>query len=165
MSETRMRQIAREEISTYDFGRRITDILLSSNYQLKKELTNHCDLKIENYVEKKLDSQRRDIFQTIRDIGRHDPIIMKNIDEIAQDFKSKFSQHCSEEIAAAKTSISAHLRAEVTNITSIPPYQHIANHIKEETKQEIQSVRTQSNFIIGSLALINVGLLAYIARK
>jgi uncharacterized protein (UPF0147 family) len=165
MSEQRIRQIAREEVSAYDFGRRISDMLTDSHYRLKQDIVQHCDLKIENYVEKKLDSQRRDIFQTIRDIARNDPIVMRNIEQISEDFKTQFSKHCSDETIKSKTAISEHLRAEVNYIGTIPPYEHIANQIKKDTRAEIQTVKTQSNIIIGGLAVVNVALLAYIARR
>jgi hypothetical protein len=165
MSEQRIRQIARDEVSAYDFSRRISDLLTDSHYRLKQDIIQHCDLKIENYVQKKLDSQRRDIFQTIRDISRYDPVVMRNIEQISEDFRTQFSKHCNDEIIKSKGIISEHLRAEVNYIGTIPPYEHIANQIKKETREEIQNVKTQSNIIIGGLAIVNVALLAYIARK
>lgn len=165
MSDSRIRDIAREEIRAYDFNRWVGDLIRDSNYRLKQEIVSHCELKIENMVVRKLDTQRRDIFETLRDFARHDPVVIRNVEQITEEFSKSFTQHCNSEITNAKTAISAHLRSEVTHIGSVEPYQHIVAQMKEDTRKEIKSYQNQTNIIIGGLAIINIGLMAYISRK
>lgn len=142
----------------------IRDIIKSEicNHEFrKKDLINFCELKIENEVGKKINYYREDIFRTLRDISKHDPIIMKNIEDITADFAKKFTEHCDTEISKAKTCITLHLQTEVKRISDISPY----DHIKEQHKIEMDAFRTQSNWLIASMAIINISVLAYLIKK
>ena len=100
-----------------------------------------------------------------RDAAINDPVIVRNIEHISADFSKAFKNQIQTEVNRAKSSITAHLHTEVTQIESIAPYQHVAAQIREDNKREIDTLRSQTNWMIGGLALINICLIAYISRK
>lgn len=164
MTEQRIRHIVRDEIQAYEFSRRNSSLLGDSN-TLKRDLKQFCELKIENEVGKKLDFQRGHIFETLRNMSKHDPIIVKNIEEISSNFSRIFTKHCDVEILQAKKSITSYLQSEVTRISNTAPYQHIASQIREENKRDIQALETRTNWLVGGMALINIGIAAYMSSK
>ncbi len=147
LTHQEIRDIIKSEICDYEFK--------------KKDLMNFCELKIENEVGKNIYYYREGIFRTLRDMSKHDPIIMKNIEWITTDFAKKFTEYCDAEIARASTRITSHLQTEVKRISNIPPY----DHIKEQHKKEMDALRTESNWLIASMTIINISVLAYLVKK
>ena len=106
MTEERIREIARHEIRSYDdFGARHSKLLGESMYNVKQDLKQFCELKIENEVGKKLEGQRMDIFQTLRIMAKTDPIVSRNIEDITANFFRQFTMHCDTEILNVKRNL------------------------------------------------------------
>jgi hypothetical protein len=164
MTERRIREIVRDEIYSNEYTRRNSS-LLGDSYILKRDLKQFCELKIENEVGKKLDFQRGHIFETLRNMSKNDPIIVKNIEDISKNFSVIFAKHCDVEILQAKKSITSYLQSEVTRISDTAPYQHISSQMREENKRDIQALETRTNWLVGSMALINIGIVAYMSSK
>ena len=164
MSEQRIRNLVRDEIQAYEFSRRNSS-LFGDSYILKRDLKQFCELKIENEVGKKLDFQRGHIFETLRNMSKNDPIIVKNIEDISSNFSRIFAKHCDVEILQAKKSITSYLQSEVTRISDTAPYQHISSQMREENKRDIQALETRTNWLVGGMALINIGIAAYMSSK
>ena len=164
MSDQRIRNLVREEIQAYEFSRRNSS-LFGDSYILKRDLKQFCELKIENEVGKKLDFQRGHIFETLRNMSKNDPIIVKNIEDISSNFSRIFAKHCDVEILQAKKSITSYLQSEVTRISDTAPYQHISAQMREENKRDIQALETRTNWLVGGMALINIGIAAYMSSK
>ncbi len=165
MTEQRIRELARDEIHSYDFGRRNSKFLGDSIYNFKQDLKQFCELKIENEIGKKLDGQRMGIFETLRYMAKNDPIVMRNIEDISADFSRNFTKYCDIEILKAEKSITSHLQSEVNRISHISPYEHISYRIREENKRDIEALRTRTNWLVGGLALVNIGIVAYLSSK
>ena len=164
MSDQRIRNLVRDEIHAYEFSRRDTSLFRDS-YTLKRDLKQFCELKIENEVGKTLDFQRGHIFETLRNMSKNDPIIVKNIEDISSNFSKIFAKHCDVEILQAKKSITSYLQAEVTRISDTAPYQHISSQIREENKRDIKALETRTNWLVGGMALINIGIVAFMSSK
>lgn len=164
-TQEQIRDIVKSELYNHEFRKTLGLIYGDSTLHLKKDLTQFCELKIENEVTKKIIYQREDIFKTLRDIANNDPIIIKNIANISSDFLKTFTAHCNAEILKAKASIDSHLRSEVRLISSMPPHEHVYKQFQEDNKREIESFKSQTNWVIGSMALINVSLLVYICKN
>ena len=164
MSERRIRELVRDEIHAYEFSRRNSN-LLGDSYTLRQDLKQFCELKIENEVGKKLDFQRKHIFETLRHMSKNDPTIVNNIEDISRNFSKIFTKHCDVEILQAKKSITSYLQSEVTRISDSAPYQHISSQIREENKRDIQDLETRTNWLVGGIALVNIGIAAYMSSK
>lgn len=164
-TQQQIRDIVKSEIYNHEFRKTLGSIFGDSTFHLKKDLTQFCELKVENEVAKKIIYYREDIFKTLRDIASHDPVIIKNIASISLEFSKTFTAHCDKEITKAKATIDSHLRSEVRRISSMAPYEHICKQIKEDNKREIESLKSQTNWLIGSMAMINVSLLALLFKK
>jgi hypothetical protein len=164
MSDQRIRNLVRDEINAYEFSRRNSS-LLGDSYILKRDLKQFCELKIENEVGKKLDYQRGHIFETLRNMSKNDPIIVKNIEDISSNFSRIFAKHCDVEVLQAKKSITSYLQSEVTRISDTAPYQHISSQMREENKRDIQALETRTNWLVGGMALINIGIVAFMTSK
>lgn len=164
MTERRIREIVRDEIYSNEYTRRNSS-LLGDSYTLKRDLKQFCELKIENEVGKKLDFQRGHIFETLRNMSKNDPIIVKNIEDITINFSKIFAKHCDVEILQAKKSITSYLQSEVTRISDTAPYQHISSQMREENKRDIQALEKRTNWLVGGMALINIGIVAYMSSK
>lgn len=164
MTDKRIRELARDEIHAYEFSRRNSN-LLSDSYTLRQDLKQFCELKIENEVGKKLDLQRGHIFETLRNMSKNDPTIVKNIEDISRNFSRIFTKHCDVEILHAKKSITSYLQSEVTRISDSAPYQHISSQMREENKRDIQALETRTNWLVGGMALVNIGIVAYMSSK
>jgi hypothetical protein len=164
MTERRIREIVRDEIYSNEYTRRNSS-LLGDSYILKRDLKQFCELKIENEVGKKLDFQRGHIFETLRNMSKNDPIIVKNIEDISKNFSVIFAKHCDVEILQAKKSITSYLQSEVTRISDTAPYQHISSQMREENKRDIQALEKRTNWLVGGMALINIGIVAYMSSK
>ena len=164
MSDQRIRNLVRDEINAYEFSRRNSS-LFGDSYILKRDLKQFCELKIENEVGKKLDFQRGHIFETLRNMSKNDPVIVKNIEDISSNFSRIFAKHCDVEILQAKKSITSYLQSEVTRISDTAPYQHISAQMREENKRDIQALETRTNWLVGGMALINIGIAAYMSSK
>lgn len=164
MTDRRIRELARDEIHAYEFSRRNLNFN-GDSYTLKQDLKQFCELKIENEVGKKLDFQRGHIFESLRNMSKNDPIIVKNIEDISSNFSKMFAKHCDVEILQAKKSITSHLQSEVIRISDTAPYQHISSQMREENKRDIQALETRTNWLVGGMALINIGIVAFMTSK
>lgn len=160
-TETQIRRIAREELSNYDFSRRVESVLFNTNQILKQDLIQLFDAKIEAQIARKAESQRNDIFRTFREFARNDPVIMRNIEKVTEEFRLQSLKHSNNELERSKQVISSFLTSEVNRISGIPPYEQIAAQLKKD----MQTMETKNNVVIGSLAAINVGLLTYLIFK
>ena len=94
MTDQRIRELAREEINTFNIRRNFLDLMDDSKHELKREIVCYCDLKIENTILKRMEVQRNDIYENIRSLSLHDPIIKRNIEDVAKEFSSKFEKYC-----------------------------------------------------------------------
>jgi hypothetical protein len=169
-NQQQIRDIVRSELYNQEFRKTLNSAFINSvfgdsTYHLKKEITSYCDQKIELEVTKNIINYREDIFKTLRTIAENDPIIIKNIAKITGDFSKTFTNHCDKEILIAKNKISSYLNSEVNRIREIPLYNHMCKQIKEENKREINSFKSQTNWVIGGMAIINVSLLACLYNK
>ncbi len=164
-SQEQIRDIVRSELYNHEFRKTINSMFGDSTYYLKKDITRFCEQKIELEVTKKIVNYREEIFKTIRSIADNDPIIIRNIANISAEFSTTFTSHCNKEIMNAKNNISEYLRSEVNKISSLPPYEHICRQMREENKRDMDNLRSQSDWVIGGMAMVNISLLAILYKR